>query len=297
MSSEQQGQAQVRVGLITVMSEDNTWPESFIRKFQGNHEVAKAALSGLGFEVITTDELGRTFRQMASQAATLRARGIHVLVLYVPDWSWSSNAVVGGLNAEVPVIIWSDAHPDQNGIVGAAIIRGGLEEVGVKCRLIHGLPGDAATMHSLRRLCVGISAATRMRNIRIGVGGSGSMGMYTAHVDPSSLMSRWGIEHRRLGAGGGPATGREGSGWGCGADVFVDALGVWRRGGETRGRQGADPHVPCAEGSREGKGVRRCLREMPSRAAAMPHDFLPGDFPPERSLGPPWSEGIHRLRV
>ncbi len=184
----------VRVGLITVMSEDNTWPDSFIAKFKANHAEAKAALQSLGFEVICHDELGRTFRQIAAQASGLRARGIEVLVLYVPDWSWSSNAVVGGINAEVPVIVWSDAHPDQNGIVGAAIIRGGLEEVGVKCRLVHGLPGEAQTMHKLQRLCIGISAATRLRNIRIGVGGSRCMGMYTAHVDPSSLMSRFGID-------------------------------------------------------------------------------------------------------
>ncbi len=186
--------AATRVGLITVMSEDNTWPESFVRKFMGNHAEARAALQGLGFEVVSQDELGRTFRQMAAQASALRAKGIHVLVLYVPDWSWSSNAVVGGINADVPVIVWSDAHPDQNGIVGAAIIRGGLEEVGVKCRLIHGLPGDPATMAKIKTLCTGIAAATRLRNIRIGVGGSRCMGMYTAHVDPSSLMSKFGID-------------------------------------------------------------------------------------------------------
>ena len=53
----------IRVGLITVMSEDSTWPESFIRKFQGNHLEAKDALQGLGFDVRTVegDRLGRTF--------------------------------------------------------------------------------------------------------------------------------------------------------------------------------------------------------------------------------------------
>jgi L-fucose isomerase len=185
----------IRVGLITVMSEDSTWPQSLVRKFQGNHAAALRALQGLGFEVLTaSEELGRGFRQMAEQAAALRARGIDVLVLYVPDWSYSSNAVVGGLNAGVPVVVWSDAHPEQNGIVGAAIVRGGLDEVGVKNRLVHGLPEDPRTLKKLETLCRGIACATRLRNNRFGIGGSRCMGMYTAHVDPSELMKRFGVD-------------------------------------------------------------------------------------------------------
>ena len=186
----------IRVGLITVMSEDNTWPERFIRKFEGNHFQAKAALQGLGFDVRTPegDRLGRTFRQMVAQASELRARGIDVLVLYVPDWSYSNNAVVGGLNAGVPVIVWSDAHTDQNGIVGAAIIRGGLEAVGIPTRLVHGLPDDPATLKKLSVLCRGIAAATSLRNKKFGIGGGRSMGMYTAHVDPNDLMKRFGVD-------------------------------------------------------------------------------------------------------
>jgi len=42
----------IRVGLITVMSEDDTWPESFVKKFQGNHFEAKEALE----EAIEADE-------------------------------------------------------------------------------------------------------------------------------------------------------------------------------------------------------------------------------------------------
>ena len=170
----------IRVGLITVMSEDDTWPDHFIKKFEHNHLEAKAALQNLGFDIVATDELGRTYRQMAAQASDLRTRGIDVLVLYVPDWSYTNNAVVGAINADVPVIVWSDAHGDQNGIVGAAIIRGGLDEVGIKNKLIHGLPDDPGTLKKLATCCRGVAAATRLRNTKIGVGGGRSMGMYTA---------------------------------------------------------------------------------------------------------------------
>ena len=191
-----QADSRIRVGLITVMSEDSTWAESFIRKFEGNHVQAKAALAGLGFDVRTAegDHLGRTHRQMVAMANELRSRGIDVLVLYVPDWSYSSNAVAGGVNADVPVIVWSDAHKDQNGIVGASIIRGGLEAVGIKAKLVHGLPEDPVTMTRIATLCRGVASATKLRNQKFGIGGGRSMGMYTAHVDPSKLRKTFGVE-------------------------------------------------------------------------------------------------------
>lgn len=185
----------ITVGLITVMAEDNTWPQSSVEKFRANHAEAKAAMTGLGFNVVTaSDDLGRTFRQMVRQATALRARGIDVLILYVPDWSYSSNAVAAGLNSDVPVIVWSDAHPDQNGIVGAAIIRGALDEVGVKTKLLHGTVDDPVSLRKLAVWCRGIAAGSRLRNKKIGVGGSRSMGMYTAHVDPSDIRRRFGVE-------------------------------------------------------------------------------------------------------
>jgi L-fucose isomerase len=185
----------IRAGLITVMSEDATWPQHFVDKFRKNHTDAEAALVGLGFDVVTlSQDLGRTFRQMVTRARDLRAHDIDVLILYVPDWSYSSNAVAAGLNIDVPVIVWSDANPDQNGIVGAAIIRGGLDEVGVKTKLLHGRVDDPATLRKLEVWCRGIAAATRLRNKKIGVGGSRCMGMYTAHVDPSEIRRRFGVE-------------------------------------------------------------------------------------------------------
>ncbi len=95
-----QAAADIRVGLITVMSEDSIWADSFIRKFEGNHAEARAAL-------------------------------------------------------------------------------------GIRTKLVHGLPGDPVTTEKLAVLCRGVAAATKLRNRKFGIGGGRSMGMYTAHVDPS----------------------------------------------------------------------------------------------------------------
>jgi L-fucose isomerase len=49
-------------------------------------------------------------------------------------------------------------------------------------------------MARVQRLCRGIAAATRLRNTKLGIGGGRSMGMYTAHVDPSVIRRVFGVE-------------------------------------------------------------------------------------------------------
>ncbi len=185
----------VRVGLISTMSEDETWPQAFVDEFTKKHHKAEKGLKSLGFEVITASaQLGRKFQQMVEQAKIVRERDVHVLVLFIPDWTYSSHSAAAGLNAGVPVLVWADDSPGHSGIVGAGIVRGALDEVGVMNTLVHGSIEDKETLKKIERWCRGVGAATMLRNTRIGVGGSRSMGMYTAHVDPSEIMKKFGID-------------------------------------------------------------------------------------------------------
>lgn len=185
----------VRVGLISTMAEDETWPQTFVDEFTKKHKRAEERLRGLGFEVITaSSQLGRKFSQMIEQAKIVREKDVHVLVLFVPDWTYSSHSAAAGLNAGVPVLVWADDSPGHSGIVGAGIVRGALDEVGVMNTLVHGSIENEETLKKIERWCRGVGAATMLRNTRIGVGGSRSMGMYTAHVDPSEIMKKFGTD-------------------------------------------------------------------------------------------------------
>ena len=294
-----QSDSVIRVGLITVMSEDSTWAESFIRKFQDNHVQAKAALSGLGFDVRTAegDHLGRTHRQMVAMANELRSRGIDVLVLYVPDWSYSSNAVAGGVNADVPVIVWSDAHKDQNGIVGASIIRGALEAVGIKAKLVHGLPEDPLIMARIGTLCRGVASATKLRNQKFGIGGGRSMGMYTAHVDPSKLRKTFGVEIDYWEQVELLRRSQE-----YPAAEVAEMIG-WMKNKFGRIEAKADVldaqvrmYLALRDLAREKEYDAVCVKCLPE-LPGLPHHLLPGHLAPQRPLRPQGGQGVHRLRV
>ncbi len=184
-----------RVGLITTMSPDSTWPYDVVSKVREDHRKAKLALESICMEVITaSDDISRTNKEMAEHGEILRSKNIEVLVVYVGTWTYSNITVNLASIVQVPVIIWTDSGPGNLGIVGGAIARGALDEVGITTTLIHGEFNDKKTLQKLKIWCTGAAAATRLRGKTLGVGGSRCMGMYTAHVDPSDIKKKFGID-------------------------------------------------------------------------------------------------------
>jgi L-fucose/D-arabinose isomerase len=183
-----------KVGLIVTMSLDETWPDSIVNRVKSYLPQAKDTLKGLGFEVADCGTIARTPSQMSQQGEELRREGIHALVIYVGTWTYSNTAVMAAIKADVPVIIWSDAHIETFGIVGGAIARGALDEVGIKNYHVYGKFEDKRVHNKLKILLNGIAGATKLRGMIYGEGGSRSMGMYTARIDPSEWMSKFGID-------------------------------------------------------------------------------------------------------
>ncbi len=184
-----------KVGLVTTMSPDSTWPGKVVHKVQQDHKKAKLALENIGMEVITaSDGISRTNEEMALHGKILRAKEIEALVVYVGTWTYSNTTVNLARIVGVPVIIWTHSGPGNVGLVGGAIARGALDEVGITNTLIHGDFVDEKTLGKLRIWCVGCASAMRLRGTTLGVGGSRCMGMYTTHVDPSEIQRKFGID-------------------------------------------------------------------------------------------------------
>lgn len=183
-----------RVGLIVTMSLDETWPDSFVERVKSYLPGARKSLKSLGFEVKDMGKIARTASEMAYQGEELRRNNIHVLVIYVGTWTYSSTAVIASMKADVPVIVWANSDIETFGIVGGSIVRGGLDEVGIKTELVYGDFEDKRLLKNLKALCNGIAGATKLRGMIYGEGGSRCMGMYTARIDPSEWMSRFGID-------------------------------------------------------------------------------------------------------
>ena len=184
-----------RIGLITTMSVDDTWPQAVVDKVLDDHRRAGSALDGLGFEVIAAGEsLSRSKEEMVRDGRALRDRGVETVVVYVGTWTYSNVTVELAETVGVPVLIWTNSGPGNLGIVGGAIARGALDEVGAITTLVHGDFDHPETLEAIRIWCTGAAGAMRLRGTTFGIGGSRCMGMYTAHVDPSEIKMRFGVD-------------------------------------------------------------------------------------------------------
>ena len=183
------------VGLITTMSPDETWPQAVVDKVTEDHRLARAAMEGVGMRVVTaSDRISRTKDEMTADGSALRNEGVEAVVLYVGTWTYSNIAVHLATIVDVPVLVWTNSGPGNLGIVGGAIARGALDEVGATTTLVHGDFDDPATLEKLRVWCTGAAGAMRLRGKTLGVGGSRCMGMYTAHFDPTEVKTKFGID-------------------------------------------------------------------------------------------------------
>lgn len=183
-----------KVGLIVTMSLDKTWPDSFVNRVKEYLSRARETLRKIGMDVHDCGEIARTNAQMVEQGEKLRREGIHLLVIYVGTWTYSSTSVMASLKAGVPVVVWANSNVETFGIVGGATVRGALDEVGIKNYLVYGDFDDERLQRELRTLCLGIAGATKLRGMVYGEGGSRSMGIYTARIDPSEWMSRFRVD-------------------------------------------------------------------------------------------------------
>ena len=183
-----------KTGLITTMSPDKTWPKEIIDRVGRFHSEVKETLSEIGLKVIDCKEIARTNQEMTSQGRELRLKGAEVLVIYVGTWTYSNTAVSAAMEAEVPVIVWADAHPGMCGIVGGSIVKGALDEIGIYSSLVCGELNDNKVLNKVKMLCTSASAVTRLRGQVYGIGGSRSMGMVTTAIDENEWRRRFGID-------------------------------------------------------------------------------------------------------
>lgn len=183
-----------RVGLLSIISPEKGWPKDGLIQAKKFLESAKKALTSMDFEVIDCGEITRSHQQAASHAREIAYRRAEVLVMYISGWCYSSAVVAAGSEAHLPVIIWTDSRPDTGGLIGAAISKGALDEVGIHNRFIYGGFDNEQVLSGLRKLCIASFAASSLRGQTYGVCGGRSLGMYTGVVDPNEWRVKFGLE-------------------------------------------------------------------------------------------------------
>jgi len=176
------------------MSPDKTWPQEVLDRVASTHGVVRNVLQEMGFEVFDEGPLHRSYDEMMAAGRSLRAREIKALIIYVGTWTYANSAAAAALEAGVPVVIWADATPGTCGLVGGAIARGAMAELGIHAHFVCGLFDDEKTQAKVKSLLGAACAAIGLRGQFLGVGGGRSMGMVTAVCDPNKVRLQFGVE-------------------------------------------------------------------------------------------------------
>ena len=184
-----------RVGLLCLLSSDCDTVQSMADKARTFHLRAAEALSDQGFVVYRPVEPTRSPEEAVAHIRSLETKEVEVLVLYIADWSFSTTAAWAALlTNRIPMVLWTNARPDCAGLIGAAVTKGALDELGFDVPLLYGNFEDETTRIRLSILCRGTAAARRLRGMRYGLGGTRSLEMITATVDPTQWLQLFGID-------------------------------------------------------------------------------------------------------
>lgn len=184
-----------RIGLLSLISADCDTVPHMNDKARRYHQESFTVLCDLGFTVIRPSGPTRRPEEAVQHIRALEDAGAETLVMYVADWSYSTTAAWAVLlTNRLPVVLWTNARPDCAGLIGAGVTKGALSEVGIEAPLVYGDFDCEDVRADLGALCRGYAAARRLSGMRYGLGGSRSLEMLTASVDPNQWLTQFGID-------------------------------------------------------------------------------------------------------
>jgi len=177
-----------RVGLITLGDPREEVPWRAEEEARGRR-LAEVLASRGGVEVHDAEGVARSAAQAERWVGELLERGVDLLLLYVPIWTFPSITVRAAEVAlkQVPLVaVYGDV---LSGLLASA---GALGQVGVRRRVLWGPPESVA--EEVRRLARAAMAARPLEGSTLGVFGGRSLGMYSVIADPAQVKALFGVD-------------------------------------------------------------------------------------------------------
>jgi L-fucose isomerase len=180
---------QPKVGLVSVaLAEERV---DLAKRFasRARENLAEAGIALLGDGGVLVDGA-----HVLAATAAAKAEGADCLVYQTGTWVNAPDIVDAVQEARLPCVIWGEPEPASFSSVGANVVHGSLDELGLKHRLVYGFPEEAGVV---REIGVFARAAMAMRTLegsRFGLIGGRSIGMYPSTGDPIQVKRIFGIE-------------------------------------------------------------------------------------------------------
>jgi len=162
---------------------------------QDQHQnAAVKALEKAGIEVEPYPEVVY-LRAAALQAVRdLNTRDLDCLILYSATWVWSAELVQATREASVPILLWCEPRSQGWPTVGALVVHGALDEIGIEHKFVYGFGVDEEVSREIFAFAQAAKIMRRLRSSTVGAIGGRGMGETTGMVDPSQWMQTFGVD-------------------------------------------------------------------------------------------------------
>lgn len=178
-----------RIGVVFVCRKERPWQlaQGFFQRFL-------QSMRNAGLQIIGGEEPAFEENDAIAQARGLEQQGVDCVCYAIGTWIHSEQVVSAALQVRLPTIVMAFRSGRIGSLVGSAVARGSLDEVGIPHLYTYYVEGSTDLFDEIKVFSRAAAVMNELRGKRFGLFGGRSMGMYTATADPSQVKKLFGVE-------------------------------------------------------------------------------------------------------
>jgi L-fucose isomerase len=183
------GNQHAKIGLVPVSlaGERVDLAEKFYDQALLNLSANDLEILGKFSPCLTDEEVMAASRQVADE-------GADCLVFLIGTWIYAPSIIFSLSHLNLPIAVWGVPEPSSFSSVGANVIHGSMDELGIKHKLLYGFPDEKEVAEQISIFARASQVKAALLNSRLGVIGGRSLGMYPSTTDPLQVRNLFGIE-------------------------------------------------------------------------------------------------------
>lgn len=159
------------------------------------HEKAKRAFRDIGIEIVNPDStFTLTGEDVKEQTKECLASGAQSMVYLAGTWLLACHVVDVVRELKVPVGIWGIPEAASFSSVGANVLHGTLDEMGIPHWLFYGMPDDRDVLQRIESFAKAAAVKRMLAHTRMGVLGGRAISAYPTTADPIQIKKIFGTE-------------------------------------------------------------------------------------------------------
>lgn len=180
----------VKIGLICVGLEGER-----LELAQEFMQQAQQSLARKGLTVVNPDAVYTlTGAQVQDQAIACRQAGAVAIVYLIGTWILANHIIDAVQRVDLPVGVWGIPEESSFSSVGANVVHGAMEEMGIQHRLFYGDAQDQQTVEEISIFARAAMLRASLKGARMGLIGGRGINAYPTAADPNQIKALFGTE-------------------------------------------------------------------------------------------------------